>query len=95
MRVEVCIYHANDEKEPSRKLAYISEAQDKMLEVKLYVRILHDSQQLSLKKYALLAEQMVEVEKHLNDWKQYYQNSRNNINNQKNSKNENCQTSLF
>ena len=35
MRVEVCIYHANDEKEPSRKLAYISEAQDKMLEVKL------------------------------------------------------------
>lgn len=66
-----------------------------MLEVKLYVRILHDSKQLSLKKYALLAEQMVEIEKHLNDWNQYYQNSKNCINNQKNSKNESYQTSIF
>lgn len=33
------------------------------------------SKQLSLKKYALLCEQMVSVEKNLNDWKQYYQNT--------------------
>ena len=42
MRVEICIYHANEERESIRK------------------------------KYAMLAEQMVEIEKHLNDWKQYY-----------------------
>lgn len=72
MRIEVCIYHANEEKDASRKVDYIAEAIDKMLEVKLSVRILHDSKQLSLKKYALLCEQMVTVEKNLNDWKQYY-----------------------
>lgn len=92
LRVEICIYHANDEKEPCRKVDYIKEALERMLEVKLYVRILHDSKQLSLKKYALLAEQMVEIEKHLNDWKQYYQSSNNH---QKNIKNESYQTSLF
>ena len=53
---------------------YIGEALEIMLEVKLYVRILHDSKQLSLKKYALLCEQMVAVEKNLTDWKKYYMN---------------------
>lgn len=72
VRIEVCIYHANEKKDASEKLANISEALEKMLEVKLYVRILHDSKQLSLKKYALLCEQMVVVEKNLNDWKHYY-----------------------
>ena len=48
VRVEVCIYHANEEKGVNAKLAYIDEALEKMLEVKLYVRILHDSKQLSL-----------------------------------------------
>lgn len=72
VRIEVCIYHANETKEATEKKAYIAEALEKMLEVKLYVRILHDSKQLSLKKYALLCEQMVAVEKNLNDWKQYY-----------------------
>lgn len=72
VRVEVCVYHANEKKEANEKLACISEALEKMLEVKLYVRILHDSKQLSLKKYALLCEQMVAVEKQLIDWKKYY-----------------------
>lgn len=74
VRMEVCIYHANENKEANEKLAYIGEALEKMLEVKLYVRILHDSKQLSLKKYALLCEQMVAVEKNLTDWKKYYMN---------------------
>lgn len=91
VRVEVCIYHANTEKEASNKVDYIAEALERMLEVKLYVRILHDSKQLSLKKYALLCEQMVTVEKNLNDWKTYHQN---NIH-QKNQRNESYQTSLF
>ena len=43
LRVEVCIYHAHDEKEASSKVVFIAEALDRMLEVKLAVRILHDS----------------------------------------------------
>ena len=72
MRAEVCIYHAHDEKENQRKIVYITEAIDKMLEIKLTVRILHDSKQLSLKKYALLSEQIVLIEKNLKDWKKYH-----------------------
>jgi hypothetical protein len=75
MRVEICIYHAHGEKQALRKVDYIVEAIDRMLEVKLAVRILHDSKQLSLKKYALLSEQMVEIEKNLNDWKKYHLNN--------------------
>lgn len=75
MRVEVCIYHANHERQPHSKVGYMDEALDRMLEVKLTVRLLHDSRQLSLKKYALLSEQMVQVEKHLNDWKKYNLNN--------------------
>lgn len=75
MRVEVCIYHANEEKSPMRKIEFIAEALDRMLEVRLAVRILHDSKQLSLKKYALLCEQMVTIEKNLKDWKKYHQNN--------------------
>ena len=70
--MEVCIYHGNAEKESERRLGYLTEALDRMLEVKLCVRILHDSGQLSLKKYALLCEQMVMIEKHLDDWIKYH-----------------------
>ena len=72
MRVEICIYHAHTEKDIGRKAHFIAEALDRMLEVRLTVRILHDSKQLSLKKFALLCEQMVTIEKNLKDWKQYY-----------------------
>lgn len=75
MRVEVCIYHAHEEKEMLRKVDFIAEAIDKMLEVRLVVRILHDSKQLSLKQYALLCEQIVTIEKNLKDWKKYHSNN--------------------
>lgn len=78
MRVEVCIYHANEVGETARKVGYIAEALEKMLEVRLSVRILHDSRQISLKKYALLCEQMVTIEKNLKDWKKYHQNNNKN-----------------
>jgi hypothetical protein len=42
-----------------------------LVEVKLCVRILHDSKQLSLQRFALLCEQMVDVENQLIKWKQY------------------------
>ncbi len=71
LRIVVCIYHANDEKEISKKITHIADAIDKLLEVKLLVRILHDCKQISLKKYALLCEQIVVAEKHLKNWKLY------------------------
>lgn len=72
LRMEVCIYHANDRKEAERKTAYIIEALDNLIEVKICVRVLHDSKQLSLKQFAYLCEKMVEVEDHLKKWKAYY-----------------------
>lgn len=74
LRLEVCIYHANDQKEAEQKRRYITEALENLIEVKICVRILHDSKQLSLKQFAYLCEKMVEVEDHLKKWKAYYQN---------------------
>ena len=71
LRFEVYIYHANDQKDAEKKIAYITEALENLIEVKLCVRILHDSKQLSLKQFAYLCEKMVEVEEHLKKWKQY------------------------
>lgn len=85
MRVEVCIYRANMGKDADQKVRFIGEALERMLKVKLSVRILHDSKQLSLKKYALLCEQMVMVEKNLGNWMKYNNNL---FNNNKNKKNE-------
>ncbi len=72
LRLEVCIYHANDQKETEQKRRYITEALDNLIEVKICVRVLHDSKQLSLKQFAYLCEKMVEVEDHLKKWKAYY-----------------------
>ena len=71
LRMEECIYHANDQKEAERKTKYIIEALDNLIEVKICVRVLHDSKQLSLKQFAYLCEKMVEVEDQLKKWKQY------------------------
>ena len=71
LRLEVCIYHANDQKETEQKKRYITEALENLIEVKICVRILHDSKQLSLKQFAYLCEKMVEVEDQLKKWKQY------------------------
>ncbi len=72
LRLEVCIYHANDQKEAETKSAYLTEALEQLIEVKLCVRVLHDSKQLSLKQFAYLCEKIVEVEDHLKKWKAYY-----------------------
>ena len=72
LRLEVCIYHANDQKEVETKSAYLTEALEQLIEVKLCVRVLHDSKQLSLKQFAFLCEKIVEVEDHLKKWKAYY-----------------------
>ena len=72
LRLEVCIYHANDQKEAETKSAYLTEALEQLIEVKLCVRVLHDSKQLSLKQFAFLCGKIVEVEDHLKKWKAYY-----------------------
>lgn len=72
LRLEVCIYHANDQKDAEQKRRYITEALENLIEVKICVRILHDNKQLSLKQFAYLCEKMVEVEDHLKKWKAYY-----------------------
>jgi hypothetical protein len=72
LRMEVCIYHANDQKEAERKTKYIIEALDNLIEVKICVRVLHDSKQLSLKQFAYLCEKMVEVEDQLKKRITYY-----------------------
>ncbi len=74
LRLEVCIYHANDQKDTEKKIAYLTEALENLIEVKICVRILHDSKQLSLKQFAYLCEKMVEVEDQLKKWKTYYNN---------------------
>lgn len=74
LRIEVCIYHANDQKEAEQKRRYITEALENLIEVKICVRVLHDSKQLSLKQFAYLCEKMVEVEDQLKKWKTYYNN---------------------
>ena len=76
LRMQVCMYHANAVQR-QEKLTYITEALSLLIEVKLCVRILHDSKQLSLKRFALLCEQMVEIETQLNKWKQYNLNNNN------------------
>lgn len=72
LRLEVCIYYANDQKDKEQKQRYITEALDNLIEVKICVRVLHDSKQLSLKQFAYLCEKMVEVEDQLKKWKTYY-----------------------
>lgn len=69
--VEIAIYHANSVKEKERKVEYIARAQELMVEVKLYVRILYDAKQLSTKHYAMASQMIVDVDKHLMAWKKY------------------------
>lgn len=71
LRMQVCIYHANDQKEAEQKIAYITEALENLIEVKICVRVLHDSKQISLKNFAYLCEKMVSVEDPLKKWKTY------------------------
>ena len=69
--VEIAIYRANSEKSKEGKIENIYRAQELMVEVKLYIRILHDAKQLSTKHYAMASQMFVEVDKHLMAWRKY------------------------
>lgn len=70
--IELCvyIYRANNRTE---KAALIEEAREKMVPIKLLIRLLHDTQQLSTKQFALLCEQMETISRQLSAWQKYTQ----------------------
>ncbi|HPW71132.1 MAG TPA: four helix bundle protein [Bacteroides graminisolvens] len=64
----LCIYKANANKE---KQMYIAQAREKVVVVKLLVRILNDTKQISVKQYAGLMDVTESVSKQLAQWEKY------------------------
>ena len=58
-------------KEREDKLVHVNKATDTRLEAELQIRLLYDLKCISLKQYTLMAEQIVSLEKHLDNWKKY------------------------
>ena len=58
-------------KEREQKLVHINKAIDIRLEAELQIRLLFDLKCISLKQYTLMSEQIISLEKHLENWKQY------------------------
>ena len=71
--MQILVYRANKEADKQKKVQYINEMLELLVVVKLCYRILHDSKQLSLNRFAQIAYDLVEIEKHLENWKQYNQ----------------------
>lgn len=76
--MELCIYiyKANGSYE---KQEFIEKARERMVVVKLQVRVLHDMKQISVKQFAMLADKMEMVSKQLASWQKYLRK----INNEK------------
>ncbi len=70
-RIEVLVYRANKEADKVQKAGNIEQALELLVEVKLYFRILHDSKQLSVNRFAQIAFDVVGIEQHLENWKRY------------------------
>lgn len=71
--VLVLVYKANKEKDKTARVACIAEAEEKMVEVRLLCRILNDCKQMPKNLYAQLAFDLVQVDKHLANWRKYNQ----------------------
>jgi four helix bundle protein len=67
MDMMVCIYHANSTTNES-KAAHLKQAREYMVEIKLYIRLLHDMKQLSVRRFAVLTEKTESVSKQLTAW---------------------------
>ncbi len=65
------VYRANKQTDKQQRIASIEAAEEKMMEVRLLCRILNDSKQMPKNLYAQMAFDMVEVDKHLANWKRY------------------------
>ena len=64
----LCIYRANASTE---KVPLIEAAREKMVPIKLMIRVLHDMRQISTKQFALACERMESVSKQLAAWQKY------------------------
>ena len=80
-RVLVLVYKANKEKDKTARVACIEEAEEKMVEVRLLCRILNDSKQMPKNLYAQLAFDLVQVDKHLANWRKHNQKEQVNLDN--------------
>ena len=66
----ISIYRANLTAE---KAPLIEQAREQLVPVKLLVRLLHDTQQLSTKQYALLCDNLDTISRQLTAWQKYIQ----------------------
>lgn len=53
------------------KREFIEKARERMVVIKLNIRVLHDMKQISLKQFAMLADRMESVSKQLASWERY------------------------
>ena len=68
MEMMLCLFRANRSRE---KLCEVASCREHIEEVKIYLRILHDLKQLSLKQYVLLCERAEAISKQLAAWDKY------------------------
>lgn len=69
--LELCvfIYQANASHE---KTGFISKAREKMVVIKLNLRVLNDTHQISIKQYSMLVDKVVSINKQLSSWDKYF-----------------------
>ncbi len=67
MKLMVCIYHANGSV-GDEKRAHLKRAREYVVEIKLYIRLLHDLKQISMKKWLYLIEITESVSKQVTAW---------------------------
>lgn len=68
MKMITDIYKANYYNDLSQKLTHLMDAQERMVEVKLSMRMLNELRQLPDRHYAILIEGMTEVTRQLMSW---------------------------
>lgn len=67
MDLMVCIYHANGSMNED-KAAHLKKAREYIVEIKLYIRLLSDLKQISVRKLAVLTEKTESISKQLTAW---------------------------
>ncbi|MFV0420348.1 MAG: four helix bundle protein [Dysgonomonas sp.] len=67
MELMVCIYHANGSTN-EEKGTHLKRAREYVVEIKLYIRLLNDLKQISVKKFAGLTEKTESISKQLTAW---------------------------
>lgn len=73
--MDLCIdiYRANADRE---KLTFIATAREKVVAIKIQIRVLHDTRQISTKQYAQLIDHIESISKQLASWNKYVKKQR-------------------